>query len=208
MKRDEKNQQTRRRILDGALAEFARQGYGASSLNTICAAQGISKGIIYHYFKNKDELYLACVEECFGLLTEFLRENRPSQGPVKAQLEAYFSARQSFFRARPVYQPLFCEAVVSPPSHLAAEIQARRQAFDALNIRILENLLLPLPLRPGVTMAEVVDTFRHYQDFINATEQTAAMSARDFELRDRRCLKALDILLYGVIEREEERHVG
>lgn len=38
MKREEKNQQTRRRIMDSALAEFAANGYGGSSVNTICAA--------------------------------------------------------------------------------------------------------------------------------------------------------------------------
>ena len=48
MKREEKNQLTRRRIMDSALAEFSKQGYGASSVNAICAAQDISKGIIYH----------------------------------------------------------------------------------------------------------------------------------------------------------------
>lgn len=207
MKREEKNQQTKRRIMDSALAEFAQQGYGASSVNTICAAQGISKGIIYHYFKTKDELYLACVEECFGQLTEFLRAHRPEKGTVESQLEGYFSARMDFFRAHPVYQPIFCEAVISPPGHLTAEIQARKQSFDDLNIAILENLLRPLPLRPGVTMAEVVDTFRRFQDFINANGQTAAINAQEFSLRDQRCKKALDILLYGVIAREDEHHV-
>ena len=44
MKRDEKNQQTRRRTLDRALSEFSEKGYGGSSVNTICAVQGISKG--------------------------------------------------------------------------------------------------------------------------------------------------------------------
>lgn len=42
MKRDEKNQQTRRRTLDRALSEFSEKGYGGSSVNTICAVQGIS----------------------------------------------------------------------------------------------------------------------------------------------------------------------
>ena len=73
MNREEKNRLTRRRIMDSALAEFASQGYGASSVNTIAASEQLSKGIIYHYFENKDELYLACVEECFQSLTEYLR---------------------------------------------------------------------------------------------------------------------------------------
>ena len=57
MKREEKNQITRRRIMDSALREFSAQGYGASSINTICASQNISKGNIYHYFETKDALY-------------------------------------------------------------------------------------------------------------------------------------------------------
>lgn len=44
MKREEKNQQTRRRIMDSALAEFAANGYGDSSVNTICAAPGDLQG--------------------------------------------------------------------------------------------------------------------------------------------------------------------
>ena len=79
MKREEKNQQTQRRIMDSALAEFAEKGHGGSSVNTICAAQGISKGIIYHYFENKDELYLACVEECFQRLTAHLSAALPEE---------------------------------------------------------------------------------------------------------------------------------
>ena len=79
MKREEKNQQTRRRIMDSALAEFAANGYGGSSVNTICAAQGISKGIVYHYFESKDELYLACVEECFQCLTAHLSAALPEE---------------------------------------------------------------------------------------------------------------------------------
>ena len=193
--------------MDNALAEFARQGYGASSVNAVCSAQGISKGIIYHYFKTKDALYLACVEECFGRLTEYLRANSPVTGTTESRLEGYFSARMDFFRAHPVYRPIFCEAVISPPAHLAAEIQARKQPFDDLNIAILENLLQPLPLRPDVTVDEVVDTFRQFQDFINAKYQTANMSVREFELREESCRRALWILLYGVMERKEEQDV-
>lgn len=50
-----------------------RKGYGASSINAICSSQEISKGIISHYFDTKDDLFLACVEECFALLTEAIK---------------------------------------------------------------------------------------------------------------------------------------
>ena len=81
-------------------------------------------------------------------------------------------------------------------------------SFKITNIAILENLLQPLPLRPDVTVDEVVDTFRQFQDFINANDQAAVADPREFCLRDRRCKKALEILLYGVIDREDKSHVG
>lgn len=208
MKREEKNQQTRRKIMDRALLEFSEKGYGASSVNTICAADGISKGIIYHYFKTKDDLYLACVGECFQLLTEHLRTNfGQRKGSIEEQLKAYFAARAAFFREYAIYHRIFCEAVISPPAHLKGEIKKRKQEFDDLNVRILEDLLEPVALRPHITKAEVIEAFRQYQDFINAKYQMAEMNARELELRDENCYKALNILLYGVIEREEDKNV-
>ncbi len=206
MKREEKNQQTRRRILDSALVEFAEKGYGGSSVNTICSAQGISKGIIYHYFENKDELYLSCVEECFQRLTDHLSAALPAEdtGSVEEALGRYFSARVAFFQENPVYQPIFCEAVLSPPGPLAGEILAHREGFDALTVATLEELLRRLPLRANISMEEVVDLFRRFQDFINAQHRTSDAPARErFALRDAQCRRLLEVLLYGVIERKE-----
>ena len=204
MNREEKNQQTRRRIMDSALCEFSQQGYGASSINAICGAEGISKGIVYHYFETKDVLYLACVAECFERLTAWLCAHMPPQGEdLEAQLERYFSVRLAFFQENPVYQRIFCDAVVMPPQHLSAQIQARRAAFDALNVEILTRLLAPAALRTDITLDEVIDTFRQYQDYVNARFQAAGPGAIDIRARESSCRRALSILLYGVIGRGE-----
>lgn len=190
--------------MDSALAEFSGQGYGASSINTICAAQNISKGIVYHYFATKDALFLACVEECFRRLTDYIRENLSQEGGTpEAQLRDYFALRTTFFREAPVYQRIFCDAVVAPPVHLRREIQAGKADFDALNLKILEDILRPLPLRPDVSRADVMETFRQFQDFINIRCQMTGTDGRAFALREESCQKALNILLYGVVKREE-----
>lgn len=207
MKREEKNQQTKRRIMDSALAEFSSKGYRASSVNAISAAQDVSKGIIYHYFETKDDLFLACVEECFQRLTEYIRESMTEQGGAERRLEEYFAVRTRFFRTYPVYQRIFCEAAIAPPARLRAAIQRRREDFDALNLQILERLLSSLSLRPSVSREEAVETFRQFQDFINIRYQMTDLSAAEFEAREEHCRRALDILLYGVIEREGNSRV-
>lgn len=208
MKREEKNQQTRRKIMDRALAEFSEKGYGASSVNSICAGEEISKGIIYHYFKTKDDLFLACTEECFQLLTEYLRSHvQLEEGTLRGRLEQYFTARLSFFREHPLYQRLFCDVSIAPPAHLKQQIRQRKQDFDNLNLEILERLLEPVTLRRNITRAEVIDTFRQFQDFINARCQMAESDALEFEAHEKNCRRALDILLYGIIERKENGNV-
>ncbi|MEG1301930.1 MAG: TetR/AcrR family transcriptional regulator, partial [Erysipelotrichaceae bacterium] len=90
MKRDEKNLLSRHKILDSAFKEFGEQGYGLSSINNICTEGDISKGILYHYFKDKDELYLVCIRELFDSLTKHLQnELSDVSGTKEIRLERY-----------------------------------------------------------------------------------------------------------------------
>lgn len=203
MKREEKNQQTKRRILDAALAEFSTQGYAAASTNTICAAQDISKGIVYHYFDSKDGLFLACVDECFQRLTAYIRENMPQRDDAESSLKDYFAVRAKFFHSYPVYQGVFSEAVLSSPAHLRKEIQKRRQGFDDLNIQILERLLNDFSLRPGISKEDIIDIFRQFQDFISVHDQISNIQDGALDAYGEKCRKVLSILLYGVVERKK-----
>lgn len=204
MKREEKNQQTRRRILESALAEFSEQGYGASSVNTISNGEGLSKGIIYHYFPTKDDLYLACVEECFQMLTGHLQSHTNMEGQTaEERLEQYFRVRLDFFEQNPQYQRIFCDAVIMPPAHLEASIQEKKAPLDRFNIDSLNRMLEPVSLRSDLSREDVVDTFRQYQDYINARYQMTGSEKIDIRDHEESCRRALHILLYGVVERKE-----
>ncbi len=52
------NQDKQERILNAAAQEFAQKGYATASTNEIVKAAGISKGLLFHYFNNKKDLYL------------------------------------------------------------------------------------------------------------------------------------------------------
>lgn len=148
MKREEKSQKMRRKIMDSALAEFSSQGYGISSINTICAAENISKGIVYHYFATKDDLYLSCVEECFQLLTDYIRSNISKDDcPIEKHLRNYFSLRTHFFQEHPVYQRIFCEAVIAPPVHLKTDVAQSQSVLGELSpSKTVVKLAIPATL--------------------------------------------------------------
>ncbi|HEX5829712.1 MAG TPA: helix-turn-helix domain-containing protein [Gemmatimonadaceae bacterium] len=52
-----------RELLDAAFRVFAANGYRATRLEQVAEAAGVTKGTIYHYFRNKEELFLRAVEQ-------------------------------------------------------------------------------------------------------------------------------------------------
>lgn len=56
----------RRQIVDGARRVFLSQGYDAASMGEIARAAGVSKGTLYVYFENKEQLFdaIVMVESC------------------------------------------------------------------------------------------------------------------------------------------------
>lgn len=138
MRQEEKNQKSRAHILKYAFAEFAQQGYLGASVNTICTAGKISKGLLYHYYTDKDALYLSCVQQCFQELTAALSAALDAKTVTPDQ---YFDVRLVFFAQHPKHQRLFCDTVVNPPRHLLKELTACRASFDSLNETMLYGLI-------------------------------------------------------------------
>lgn len=61
----EEDNAKRRQIVDGARSVFLAQGFDAASMADIAKAAGVSKGTLYVYFRDKDELFGAIVHgEC------------------------------------------------------------------------------------------------------------------------------------------------
>lgn len=53
----------RRQILDGSRACFARYGYEGATVRRLEEATGLSRGAIFHHFRDKESLFLALADE-------------------------------------------------------------------------------------------------------------------------------------------------
>ena len=83
--RDLRRGDRRDAILDVAYECFAAYGYGATSMSTIAAQLGGSKGTLYNYFKSKEELFDAFVRRACSRLRDSL-EAAPSDGELRDRL--------------------------------------------------------------------------------------------------------------------------
>ena len=73
----------RRQIIEGRARVFLAQGFDAASMGEIARAAGVSKGTLYVYFKSKEELFEAIVEEQCRAQAEqiFAFDRRPTSRP-------------------------------------------------------------------------------------------------------------------------------
>ncbi|GIP16181.1 TetR family transcriptional regulator [Paenibacillus montaniterrae] len=67
--RDERKEQ----IMKAALNIFARRGIIGTKLSMIATEAGISQGLLYHYFKSKDELFIVLIEQALQESIEGLK---------------------------------------------------------------------------------------------------------------------------------------
>ena len=205
MKREEKVRQTRRRIMNRALAEFSARGYRGASVNNIFdPEQGISKGIIYHYFASKDELFLACVEECFQSLRAYIQDHFHLDDGMGAEecLTDYFGVRMQFFRENPLYQRIFMESVFLPPEHLRVGITQRRQPMEQLNLEILKALFSRMPLRGHLDRENTARLLIQFLNFMNMQFHEAGMDLAGIRQMEEKNREILDIFLNGILERQ------
>ncbi len=79
---EEIRKESRKQILDAALELFAENGYHATSISQIALKAKISKGLMYNYFKNKEDLLFNVIQngvEILFELTPSFRENKPPE---------------------------------------------------------------------------------------------------------------------------------
>ena len=193
MKQAEKNKKSRDHILAHAFAEFASSGYAGSSLNLICAHGGISKGLLYHYYASKDELYLACIQKLFSEMTQYLSGHIHLPEITVTQ---YFDVRMRFFQQHPEHRQLFYDVLMYPPAHLAAQINECRAAFDELNNNALRCVLDKEKLTDRIPTEEAIRQFRAFVNFLGVYIRED--SASDAE---QKASELLQTLLYGLIAR-------
>jgi TetR/AcrR family transcriptional regulator len=90
----ERAAETRKRILDAALSEFAANGLAGARTEQIAAAAGVNKALLYYYFESKEKLYATALEMVSARVRDrsmqvFLREASPGERLMRAALEHF-----------------------------------------------------------------------------------------------------------------------
>ena len=83
---ESENGSARQRLLAAATDLFTQRGYAATTVREIVGAAGVTKPVLYYYFRNKEGIYLELMRRAFARLDELISDSIGDRGSATQEL--------------------------------------------------------------------------------------------------------------------------
>ncbi len=141
----------RERIINAAMNEFAQKGFKNASTNEIVRQAGISKGLIFHYFNSKKQLYLFLHDYLIEIMKdEYFVKSWLDEKDILKKLHMASLTKLELYRKYPLIFKFFLTAYSETDAEVKNEVAERMQKLIESNIpKVYDNVDLS-NLRDGV----------------------------------------------------------
>jgi AcrR family transcriptional regulator len=141
----------RRLILDAAVRVFARQGFNQCRVSDIADEAGVAYGLVYHYFRSKDEVLDTLFLERWDVLLDVIRDLDARDLPAREKLHAIASFIIDSYRHDPDLMKVIIVEVTRAANSFGATHLDRIQQAYALIAQITEKAQADGEFKDAVT---------------------------------------------------------
>jgi len=190
----------RRQILDAAVGVFARQGFHATRVADIADEAGVAYGLVYHYFRSKDEVLNELFSERWSLLLAAIEEADRAGGPHRDRLAAVAGFIVDSYRHDPeLMKVIIVEVTRAANSFGRTHLAEIRRAYESIAKIVADGQ------RAGAFRADVDPLFASMA-FYGSIEQLLSGWIFDLiETSDESYEKAKSLLVRTICEGLEPR---
>ena len=141
-------------ILNAGYRVFSQNTYKKSPMQEIADAASISKSLLFHYFRNKKELYLFLWDNCAETTIEFLsRYGCYDQTDLFESMERGMRAKMEIIRLYPDMGSFVIKAFYEKDAEICAAIQESYHKYFNLKADRTRLNLDPAQFLPGLDVA-------------------------------------------------------
>lgn len=204
-------EEKRNRIIRICVEEFAEHGYTMASTNHIIERAGISKGILFHYFGNKKNLFLYIVNHAFSFYMQKIKQLylKPSQDLFERLAESSL-VKLRMFAEDSILARFYMNAFTNPPDELKKELK------DIYDIQYRESV--PFVVRNDIDTGRFrkgVDPEKAFKmlllffqglstQIIELYRGRKDIPYKEIEERAKEVWDYIEIMKYGIYEKENE----
>lgn len=129
-------EESRAAILAAAAYEFAEHGIAGARTDTIAHEARVNKALLYYYFKDKETLYGAVLDDAFSGLKKTVFQVLDGDLPPREKILAYAGAYFDFIASNQLY-----------PRLMQREMMRAREGQSPHIEKVIKNYIQPIFLR-------------------------------------------------------------
>jgi len=157
------SEQRRRRILDAARACFGDAGFAGATLGAIAERAGVSNGLLYQFFRNKEHLFEVVLRESIGDWVRAMVPREAGRETASLALEGMFRRSVEFCRAHPLLPALLRGDEDLQLSRIREAGRDRVQPHRDLVASILRRGIEAGEFKPDLDVASAADVICQLQ---------------------------------------------
>jgi AcrR family transcriptional regulator len=198
--------ESRGKILAAAERHFAREGLAGARTDAIAVEAGVNKALLYYYFKSKEGLYEAVMEEHLRAFNRRALALLGGSGSVREIVLRYVDMHFDFISARHRHAPLFQQFMSrggTPPERLVREYMVpRAEALRKLLVRGMREgeLRKSDPFHAAVSIASLVVFYFSSAPVLRLIGHSDPYTARNVARRKR---EVRDFIRHGLFNKPE-----
>lgn len=130
------------RIINAAIKVFAQKGYDSASTNEIVKEAGISKGLLFHYFQNKKQLFFFLFDYCYNIIAdEFYKKVDLTERDFFKRIRQAVLIKMDLLIQYPDIFNFIQEAFMQDSAEIKEELDKKKQELTAINIeKVYEDI--------------------------------------------------------------------
>lgn len=177
----------RNTILEAAEKLFAKEGYHTTTMDNVADATDFSKGTIYLYFKNKDDLFFTILDERLDTHIRELKERLSKTIDLKETIVELVTEQLTFFEKHHYFFRLTiaeqCKIEKTPGSDLRQHFLKKQMTFlimieEALSSRMSAGKQYPFSAR-SLALCLMGSTHAHMMNWLMSRGQQDLQKSRD-----------------------------
>ena len=146
-------EEKREKIMNAGYHVFSQNSYKKSPMSEIAAAAGISKALLFHYFRNKKELYLFLWDSCAQITIEEMENSGCyEQKDLFDSMGSGMQAKVRITRRYPDMALFAIKAFYEKDAEVAGEIQKSMGRYLSIHARRKLQELDPEDFIPGIDL--------------------------------------------------------
>jgi TetR/AcrR family transcriptional regulator len=175
----------RAKIMKAAEQEFALHGFKGTRVQKIADRAGLPKTNILYYFKTKDVLYMALLEEILSLWNSSFDHARGDGDPAEI-LASYIADKMEISRRRPEASKIFALEIINGAPNLNEFFRDQHASWMQSRVKVIQTWIDEGKLKaldPYYLLFNIWASSQHYADFsVQITElKGKKMDRNDFD---------------------------